>query len=152
MKYVRWVWRHYLASNIDLEAVPTLEEQDALTKPTSPIVAAVADVEESPGCLPPSPARPGDEEDWIAGDLIEVDEEESIKVKRHLRDLQELCYIKRRKVPRRVSEAVSLSVDLVNDAAAATSPGADSSSQPTINELGQELSKSKVKVVSLTAK
>lgn len=37
MKYARVVWRQYLADGTDLKMFPTLEDQDALTRPTNPI-------------------------------------------------------------------------------------------------------------------
>lgn len=55
-------------------------------------------------------------------DLGGVDAEECVGVKRRLRDLQELCRIKRWKVPGIVSEEVCLAAERDDYAAAATSP------------------------------
>lgn len=45
IKYARLAWRRYSADSTDVKAIPTLEEQDALTRPASPFVsAAMTDV------------------------------------------------------------------------------------------------------------
>lgn len=98
-----------------------------------------------------SPALADDEKDWTIGDLVELDPEERVGVRCRFRDLQESCRFKRRKVPGSVSGAVGLAVELVDDAAVATSPCAGSSSHARFDELTQELSITRTEVVSLTA-
>lgn len=94
---------------------------------------------------------PNDEGDGMIGDLVEVGAGERVGAKRRLQDLLEFCRIKRRKVSGSVSETVGLAVELVDGTAVATTPGADLSSKQRIDELTQELSKTRVKVVLLTA-
>lgn len=95
MEYVRIVWRRYLSAEIDLTSTSTLEEQDALSCPNSPLtVAAMADAEIPAKPLLSSPTVPDDEEDYCMGVLVEVDGEERVGVKRRLRDLQKTCSVK----------------------------------------------------------
>lgn len=146
------VWHCYLASDFDLKAILTLVDQDTVTRPASPIAAAMADVENPAKCLLSSSVKPDDEEYWTIGDLVEAGPDGRVGVERLLHDLQDSCCVKKRKVPESVSEAVVLAVELINDVVASTSSCAGSSIEPRINELTQELSITRVKVVSLTAK
>lgn len=111
------MWRRYLSAGTNLTSISTLGELDALTRPAILIMsAAVADVEESEGCLNSGFAVPDDEEVWTMGDLVEVDSEERVGVERYLRDSQESCCVKRWKVLEIVVEAVGLDVEQFSDA------------------------------------
>lgn len=74
----------------------------------------MTDDEVPPGRSHSSPAVPDNEEDWTMGSLVEVDAEERIGMKRRVRDLQESCLVKRRKVRKSVVETVGLAVELVD--------------------------------------
>lgn len=112
----------------------------------------MADLEDPAEYLLSSSAMPSDERDWAMGDLVEVEEGEQVEVKRRLRNLQELCHAKRRKVPESVSNAVGLAVELVDDAVITSSPEAGLIVDPRIDELTGQLASNRKKVVSLTAK
>lgn len=85
------------------------------------------------------------------GDLVELDSEELVGVKRRLRNLQESCRVKRWKVPEIEIEAVYLAVEPVDDTVL-TSPGAADVVDPFIDELGWQLPCTKTGVISLTSK
>lgn len=88
----------------------------------------------------------------MQGDPLEVGAKKCVKMKFRSHDLQDSCHIKRRKVPESVSEVVGLVVVMVDIVALETLPGAASSCQPRIEQLMQDSSRTKIKVVSLTAK
>lgn len=148
----RLAWRRHLSSGTDLNAIPTPEKQDVLTSPSSSIGAAMADVEEPVKGSPYSPAVAVVEEDGTIGNLVKVDVVERVGVRRRLYHLQEPCSAKWRRLPGSVSNAVVLVVELIDDAAVATLPCAGLNNQPRFNELTQELSNTRVEVVSLTAR
>lgn len=126
----------------------TLDEQDSLTSPASPItnvVAADAEVERAPS----SPVIPRDEEERTMRNLVEVNTEERVVVKLLLRNSQESCRVKRWKVPKSVVEAVDLTVKLVDNAVVAP-PGAVGVADPCIDDLSGQLASTSAEVVPLT--
>lgn len=99
------MWRCYLAEGIDATSITTLEEQDAWTNSAGAIAsAAVPDVGVPEVRSASSPAMPSDLEDWMIGDLVEIDKEARVGVKPCLCNLQILCCTKKRRVSYRVSE------------------------------------------------
>lgn len=90
MKLARLVWLRYLAEGKDSKTIPTLEKLDALAIPASPImIAATADIKVLFERAISSLAVQDDEEDWKMVNLVEVDTEERVEVKRRHRDIQE---------------------------------------------------------------
>lgn len=77
---------------------------------------------------------PDDEENCTIGELVEADAEVRVGVKWPLRNLQESLCAKRRKIPVIVVKAVSLVVELVDDAVV-SSPGAVDGADPRVVEL-----------------
>lgn len=78
----------YLADGTDLTTVPTLEEHDALVKPAGLIVsAALADGMALKARSPSTVTTLSDVKDWAMSDLVEVDEENQVVVKRRFCDL-----------------------------------------------------------------
>lgn len=75
---------------------------------------------------------PNNEKDWTLGDLVKVAAEKRVGVKRRLRELQDTCRNKRRKVPTSVAEAVGLAVELVDRGGVPPSPRMTSPRTPTI--------------------
>lgn len=111
MEYVRLVWRQCLADGTNLKTIPTLEEQDAVTRSASSITdAATLDVVVPVQRASSSPVVPVFEEYWTMGDLVEANGEMRVGVKRRLRGLQKLCRVKRPKVLKSVVHDVDLSV------------------------------------------
>lgn len=82
-------------------------------------------------------------------DLVEIDVEERVGIKRRVRDLHESCRIKRRKVLKRVVEAVALAVGWVDDTVA-TSPSAVDVADPRSDALGGQLGSTRPEVILLT--
>lgn len=127
--------RHYVAEGTRLNAIPTLEGQDALTRLSSFITsAATADVEVPAGCTPSSSTVPADGENWTTKKFVEVDAEERAGVNCRFHDLQESCRVERRNVPGNVSKTAGLAVELVDDAVA-TSPCVADVDDPRVDEL-----------------
>lgn len=76
---------HYLANGIDVNAIPTREKQNVLTRPASTIVsAAMTDVADPFERSPESPVVPRDERDWTMGDLVDGEDGERVGFKRSL--------------------------------------------------------------------
>lgn len=105
-----------MAKGINFREIATLDDQDALTRPASPIVAASERDFNVPEAGLPYLAvwpddLPNDEEDWHMSDLMEVAAVERVGVKRRLRGLQGNCRAKRRKVLEYAVEAIGLAVE-----------------------------------------
>lgn len=106
--FARLVWRHYFAAGTNLTAISTLVRQDALTQPARLITGAAMAVFEVPTERSPSSfAVSGNEEGRKVCSPVVFDAETLAKVKRRLCDLKESCFVKRRKVPESVAEAVA---------------------------------------------
>lgn len=80
-----------------------------------------------------------DKENWPMGDLVEVDAEEWVGVKRRFRDSLVSCRVRRRKVLECVVEAVKVAVVMVDDTVVA-SPGTAGVADPCIDELSAQWS------------
>lgn len=149
MEYVPLALLCYSADGTVVKAVPTLGEQDVSTRPASPITSAVTAVLKNPaGRSPSSPVMPNGEEDCTMSNLVEVEAEVRVGIKRCLRGLQESCSAKRCNVPETVSEAVGLAVALVDDAVAPSWPGACHVVDPRKDELTGQLASIRAKVIS----
>lgn len=96
------------------------------------------------------------EEDWDLEDLVEMDSVERVGVKRRLRDLQDSCRTKRRRIPETIADAVGLAAELVSDVAVAPSPGKTSpvgdGTRRLTNEMSMQIRNALAKVDTLSAK
>lgn len=117
-----------------MKAIPTLDEQDALTKPASPTAnAATADVVLLVKQSLLVSARPSDAQHKTMGDLVQVEDGEQVGSQRRRRYLQEWCRTKRRTVPESMSEVVGLAVELVADVVVTFFPGAELIFDPRVD-------------------
>lgn len=86
----------------------------------------------------------------MIGSLVEDDARKRVEVKCCLRNLQDLCHTKRRKMLEAVSKVVGLVVKWVGDTVVVTSPGAVNVADQCVNELTGQLASARVEVVLLT--
>lgn len=78
---------YYLAKKTESMAIYTLNEQDALTKPASPITTAVmADVGVHMARSLLSSTMTSREKDWTVGNLVEFEKRKQIAVRHPIRD------------------------------------------------------------------
>lgn len=152
MDYARLVWCRYVAAGTDLTGIPTLEELNALTQPGSPATSAAMDnVGVFAEQLPSSLAGLDDGDDQKIPNMVAVEAEARVGVKRCLCNLQESCRARRRKVPESVVEAVGLAVELANGVAVAP-PGAVAVADSCIDDLSEQVASMRAEVISLTTK
>lgn len=79
---------------------------------------AAADIVVPEVQLPLSPAVPNNEKDWSVSGLVEAEEGERVRVRRHLCGLQNLSRSKRCRVPASVSDALGILLELMDGARA----------------------------------
>lgn len=107
----------------------------------------MANVEARAGYSFTSPAVLDDKENWTTADFVEPDAETRAGVKRRLYDLQESFRAKKRKVLNSILEAVSLIVELFDDAKAISSLDASSAADPRIDVWTRQLVGTKAGVI-----
>lgn len=142
--------RRYLVHSTDVKTIATLEEQDVPTSRASPTInAAAADTKVERALSNPTSLE--DKEDWTRGNLAELVAGEQARMKRRLRNTQEPCRAKRRKVSKSIVEAAGLAVKSTNDTVV-MSPGTVDAIELRIDVLSGQLSSTKAEVMSLTSK
>lgn len=136
-----------------MKSIRVPEVQDALTRPASRIANAVTVYVVGPTkCASQSLVMLSDEEDWTTGNLGKVAERQRVGDRRRFRDLQESCRARSRKVPKVVSEADGLAIELVKNVAVESSSGVDAIFDPRINGMTGQLRSTRAEVVSLIVK
>lgn len=152
MDFAQLVWRYFLSAGLNLTAILTIEEQDALTQPASPTTSLAMAGDEAPAeGSPTSLAVLDDKEDWTTGALAEIYTEQRGGMSRCHCNLQHSCRSKRQEVPEVVVQAVALAVALVDDATV-TSHCAVEVAHPRIDVISGQPARTRVEVILITSK
>lgn len=128
-----------------MNAIFTLEEQNALTNAASPIAsAAVSNVLAAVGRSSSSSAMSSDKGVWTVAALVYVVLSKCRKFKRQLQNRQKACHAKKREVAENFFEPAGLAADLVHEVVITLFPSASGIVDPRAYEMMVQLTSSKV--------